>query len=188
MTISEKIIFHYDSKRFARISRLVAEGCTEISRGYIVDYSNDYIILQETEDFKVFSYLVLPISQISDIRNNSSDKFYDKIMKWEKEIDKVSLLHTIDLTSWQTIFKSLKKTGLNIIVECENPSIDTFTIGPIVKATKKLVYILYFSPTGFFDEKPTSIDYSSITKAVFDDRYINILSKYTRHRKKEFSK
>lgn len=188
MTISKKIIFHYKNKRFTRITRQVAEDCTEISRGYIVAYSKDFIILQETDDFRAFSYLVLPISHIVDIRNNSSDIYYDKIMKWEKETDNISLSHKIDLSNWQTIFKSIKNSGLNVIVECENPSIDTFTIGPIVRATKKSVYILYFSPTGFFDEKPTPIDYISITKAVFDDRYINILSKYTRYRKKKFSK
>jgi hypothetical protein len=184
MTILNKIKFHYDNKKFARVTRQVAGDYTEVSRGYIVDYSKNFIILQETDDFKVFSYLALPIAQIIDLRFNSHDKFYDKIMILEKEIDKVSLPHKIDLSNWQAIFKSLKSIGLNVIVECEDPSIDTFTIGPIFKTTKKLVYILYFSPTGFIDEKPTSIDYNSITKVMFDDRYINVFSKYIRHRKR----
>ena len=170
------------------MTRQVADDHTEVSRGYIVDYSKDFIILQETDDFKVFSYLALPVVQITDIRFNNHDKFYDKIMVWEKEIDKVSLPHKIDLTNWQTIFKSIKSIGLNVIVECENPNIDTFTIGPIAKTTKNLVYISYFSPTGFIDEKPTLIDYNSITKVMFDDRYINVFSKYIRHRKKKITK
>ncbi len=167
------------------MTRQIADDYTEVSRGYVVDYSKDFIILQETDDFRVFSYLVLPVAQIKDIRFNSHDKFYDKIMVWEKEIEKVSLPHKIDLTNWQTIFKSIKSIGLNVIVECENPSIDTFTIGPIIKIKKTLVYILYFSPTGFIDEKPTSVDYNSITKVMFDDRYINVFSKYIRQRKKK---
>lgn len=167
------------------MTRQVAVDCTEVSRGYIVDYSKDFIILQLTDDFKAYSYLALPIAQIIDIRFNSQDKFYDKIMVWEKEIDKISLLHKIDLTNWQTIFKSIKRIGLNVIVECEHPDINTFTIGPIVKITKNLVYILYFNAAGFIDEKPTSIDYNSITKVLFDDRYINVFSKYIRHRKKK---
>lgn len=170
------------------MTRQIADDYTEISRGYIVDYSKEFIILQETDDFKVFSYLVLPIVQITDIRFNSHDKFYDKIMIWEKEISKVSLPHKIELKNWQTIFKSIKTLGLNVIVECENPDIDTFTIGPIAKTTKNLVYILYFGPTGFIDEKPTSIDYNNITKVIFDDRYINVFSKYIRHRKKRTTK
>jgi hypothetical protein len=89
------------------------------------------------------------------------------------------------LTSWQTIFKSIKKTGLGVIVECEDPDIDTFTIGPVVRTSKKLVYILYFGATGISDDKPTSIDYASITNVRFDDRYINVFSKYVRHKKKK---
>jgi len=185
MTIHDKIKFHHDNKRFARVTRQVADDCMEVSRGYIVDYSENFIILQETDDFKVFSYLALPIAQISTIRFNSHDRFYDKIMVLEKEIENISLPHKIDLSSWQTIFKSIKTIGLNVIVECENPNIDTFTIGPITKTTKNLVYILYFDPTGFIDEKPTSIDYESITKVMFDDRYINVFSKYIRQRKKK---
>lgn len=96
--------------------------------------------------------------------------------------------HKINLTNWQTIFKSIKSIDLNVIVECENPNIDTFTIGAIVKTTKKLVHILYFNADGFIDETPTSVDYDSITKVMFDDRYINVFSKYIRHKKKKITK
>ncbi len=80
MAILDKIKFHYDNKKFARVTRQVADDCTKISRGYIVDYSENFIILQETDDFKVFSFLALPVLQITDIRFNSHDKFYDKVM------------------------------------------------------------------------------------------------------------
>ena len=56
MTIHDKIKFHHVNKKFARVTRQVADDYTEVSRGYIVDYSKDFIILQETDDFKVFSY------------------------------------------------------------------------------------------------------------------------------------
>lgn len=184
MTILDKIKVHYENKRYATVVREVSEGCTELSSGYIVDYSKDFIILHKTDDFKVLGYLVLPMKQITAIRFNSNDKYYSKIMVWEKEIDNVFLPHKIDLTNWQTIFKSIKNTGLNVIVECENPSIDTFTIGPISKTTKNFVYILYFSPTGLLDEKPTPVEYNKITKVSFDDRYANVFSKYIRERKK----
>jgi hypothetical protein len=80
-------------------------------------------------------------------------------------------------------FTSIKATGLNVIVECEAPSINTFTIGPIKKVLKNAVQILYFDAAGFSDSKPTSIKYNDITKVMFDDRYSNIFSKYIRYRK-----
>jgi len=70
-----------------------------------------------------------------------------------------------------------------VVVECENPKINGFTIGPIIKTTRKLVFVQDFDPSGYLDEEATSIDFKSITKVMFDDRYINIFSKYLRHRK-----
>jgi hypothetical protein len=142
------------------------------------------VLLQETDDFKILGYLVLPINQIKKIRFNKYDKYYNKIIIWEDEIRNVKAKYKIDLTSWQSVFKSIKDYQLNVIVECENSDSSTiFTIGPIVKATNKRIYIQNFDPSGFLDEEPTSIDFESITKVQFDDSYINVFSKYLRHRK-----
>lgn len=183
MTILEQIASHYTNKKFARITRQVSEDLSEISRGYIVGYSKDFVILQATDDFMACGYNVLPLSQVIDVRYNNHDKYYDKIMRWEKEVDKIMLKHNVNLKDWVSVFTSIKATGLNVIVECEAPSINTFTIGPIKKVLKNAVQILYFDAAGFSDSKPTSIKYSDITKVMFDDRYINIFSKYIRHRK-----
>lgn len=183
-TILEKVKFHCDSRKYTRITRQTSEDTTENSRGYIVDYTENFIVFQLTDDFKITDgYIVIPFSQIKDLRFNSDDKYYDKIMVLEKEIEKVTIPYKINLTNWESVFKSIKKTGLNVIVECENPSIDTFTIGPIVKILKSKVSILYFSPTGFSDEEPTFILYKNITQVTFNDRYTNVFSKYIRRKK-----
>jgi len=70
----------------------------------------------------------------------------------EGEIEKVGINYTINLSDWPSIFKSIKKYQLNVIVYCENPEIDGFTIGPIIKTTKTLVYIQYFDACGQLDE------------------------------------
>jgi len=98
-------------------------------------------------------------------------------MIWEGEAENVGINYKIDLTTWTSIFKSIKSRQLNVIVQCESPEIDSFTIGPIIKTTKKLVYIQGFDPAGVLDEKHSSIDFESITKVMFDDRYINVFSK-----------
>lgn len=108
MTIKQKIKFHKDNKYYTRISREVAKDFIETNRGYIVDYSKDFVVLQETDDFKVLGYIILPINHITEIRFNNNDKYYNKIMIWEKESEKVGISHKIDLSNWQTIFKSIK--------------------------------------------------------------------------------
>ncbi len=185
MNILDSIKFHYDKRKHARVIRQVAKEHTEKSDGYIVAYSKDFIILQETNDFSLLGYVVLPIAQITELRFNASDKYYDKIMTWEKQADKVSLPYDIDLTNWDTIFKSIRGYKLNVIVECEDPENEAFTIGPIVRITKNKVYISYFDAQGYIDEDPIPVKYADISIVTFDDRYANVFGKYTRYKKKK---
>jgi len=179
MKIDKKINKHYESQKFARITRLVAEDSTEISRGYIVDYSKDFIVLQESDDFRLLGFNILPIQQFKEIRYNASDKYYDKIMAWENVKEKIGLKTTINLIDWKSIFKTFKRKSMNVIVECEDPEIGSFTIGSIEKITNKSVSILYFNAEGVYDKKPTKIKFEYITKVMFDDRYLDVFSKYT---------
>lgn len=155
----------------------------EISRGYIVDFSNNFVVIQETDDFKLMGFNVLPLKDFKTIRYNNNDRYYDKIMSLENQKNDIGIKTKIELTEWKTIFNSLRKAKKNIIIECENPEIDSFIIGPIKRITDKNVYIQYFNALGYLDEKYTKIEYENISKITFDDRYIEIFSKYLRERK-----
>lgn len=183
MTIKQQIKYHLDNKKFCKVKRQVAEDSFEYSNGYIVDNSGDFVLMQEADDFRVLGYLVFPISTITQIRFNNNDKYYDKIMQWEKQVDNVSKKNKIDLTDWISIFKTIKKAGFNVIVENENPEDESFDIGPIIKTTKTAVYIQYFNAQGYLDSELTKITFDKITIAKFDDYYINVFSKYLRQRK-----
>lgn len=181
----DKIKDFYENQKFARITRRVAEDWDEISRGYIVNFSPEFVVLQECDDFELKGYNILPIKDFKEIRFNNNDKYYDKIMSLENEKKNIGIKTKLDLTDWKTIFKSLRKNKRNVAVECENPEIDTFTIGPIKRITDKNVFIQYFNATGILDEKPTKVELKNITKILFDDRYIDIFSKYLRERRKK---
>ncbi|MCA0133890.1 hypothetical protein [Winogradskyella alexanderae] len=181
----EKIKDFYKNQKFARITRKVAEDWDELSRGYIVDFSNDFVVIQECDDFRLLGFNILPIKDFKQIRYNNNDKYYDKIMLLENEKKNIGIKTKVDLTNWKSIFQSLRKKKKNVVVECENPKIDSFTIGPIKRITDKSVFIQYFNATGFLDEKPTKIEFKNISKIMFDDRYVDIFSKYTRERKKK---
>jgi hypothetical protein len=179
--ISEKLKLHLGN--YVKITRTVAKGVDQTSSGYILDYSDDFVLMQEAGDFTLHGYIVLPVNQLKKIRHNKYDKCFKKIMIAEAEADKVGINYKIDLSSWQTVFNSIKDIPQNVIVECEDPKIGSFTIGPIVKANKKKINIQYFDPTGLLDETPTSVNYEDITKVSFDSRYINVFSKYLREKK-----
>lgn len=184
----EKIKDFYENQKFARITRKVAEDWIELSRGYIVDFSNEFVVIQECDDFRLLGFNILPIKDFKQIRYNNNDKYYDKIMLLENEKKNIGIKTKVDITDWKSIFQSLRKKKKNVVVECENPKIDSFTIGPIKRITDKSVFIQYFNATGFLDEKPTKIEYKNISKIMFDDRYVDIFSKYTRERKKKKTK
>lgn len=181
--IIEKIKLHKERNHRVRLFRQVSKNKTETSNGYILDFSNDLILIQESDDFKVDGFAVFPINQIKKIRYNKSDKYFDQMMVWEKESEKVGMKYHVDLTNWTSVFKSLQTNEKYVIAECEAAEIESFTIGPIVKAGRKYVHILYFDAEGYFQNEPSSIDYKSITRVAFDTQYLNIFSKYTRHKK-----
>lgn len=183
--ILDSIKKHQQAQSYCRITRKVAENEEEYSRGYIIEHSTDFLILQQTNDFELAGFRILPVKQILKIRNNKGDKYYDKIMIWEQQKQQLGLKTQVNLSGWKTIFKTFQKKGKSIIVECEDPDLDTFTIGEVKRVTETSVYILYFDATGFLDEKPTRVDYENITSVSFDDRYVDVFSKYTRKRKAE---
>ena len=182
--MNDKIKDFCENQKYTRITRQVAEKAKEFSNGYIVDYSDNFIVMQMTDDFELFGFEIYPIQSIKNIRNNKHEKYYDKIMVWENEKENLGVKTKVDLSTWTSIMKTFQKKKKNIIIECENPKISSFNIGPIERITVKSVYIRYFDAAGFFNEKLTKINFEDITKIMFDDRYIDIFSKYTRKRKK----
>lgn len=152
----------------------------ETDRGYILDYTTDFLLLQTTDDFALNGYSIFPFDTIREVRHNKYDNFYDKIMKWENQKNKIGIAYHIDITSWLTVFQTLKKTKLTVTIECEEPHLDYFCIGTLQKVGTKKVDTFYFSPDGIVDEKPTMTEYNNITKVSFDDRYANILTKYVK--------
>lgn len=178
--LSSQIKLHFEEKNFCKIFR----GDFETISGFIVAYSKEFLIIQESDDFNILGYVIFPISTIEKIRRNNSDKYYHKILQGENLLKKVNLKHKINLNNWETLFKSIKKTDLNVIIENEDIDDKTFDIGPIIKVNKSSVYIHYFDSKGFLCDEETQIKWNQITLVRFDDRYINIFSKYLRKRKK----
>lgn len=185
MTIEEQLKFHLENKRFCKVIRQVGDDRFEHSNGFIVDYSSDFLLMQDTGEFTVIGYLVIPLSTVSKIQYKSNEKYFDKIIRWEKQLENVVKKHDIDLSNWTSVFRSIKKAGFNVIIENERPGDETFDIGPILKTTKTAVYIRYFNASGYLDDEITKIPFDKITLVQFDNRYINVFSKYLRKRKQK---
>jgi len=180
MKLKDKLIDYLENQKLGRITRKIAKDYEESNQGYVVAASSNFIVLQETEDFALQGFCVFPMEDITTIKRNKFDKYYGQIIEWEGLQKNIGLRTNIELKNWKSVFTSLQKQKSNVIVECEHPEVDTFTIGEIEKVTDKHVYINYFDAAGYVDAEPTKLRFDDITKVVFDDQYIDIFSKYLR--------
>ena len=183
MSIADRLLDHYENKKFCKVMRQVAPGKLEKSDGYIVGYNDEFVLMREVYDFVLDGYHVFPRNTIAEVRFDKFNRYYDRILRKEGINTDISNEHAIDLTSWATIFRSIKKKGLPVIVENEDPEDESFDIGPITKVTQAAVYVRYFNAAGYLNETPTRILWKFITIAQFDDRYSKIFSKHLRERK-----
>lgn len=180
--VLEKLEKHFSQKRYARLTRKKG-GFEEVSTGFILGKSESFILIQETDEFRILGYQVFPIDTIKHVRFNKNDKTYERILKEEGLLDKVELKYKIDLSDWQSICESVKKTGLTIISECEYPDIKSFCIGDLIRINKKFISIRHFNAQGIYDSENTTNDFKDITKLSFDDHYANVFSKYVKKEK-----
>jgi hypothetical protein len=184
MTTSEKLKDYSENLKYSMISRMIADNELTYKKGFVVDYSDKFILFKEVEDFVVRGFLIFPIEHISKIRRNKNDIFFEKICKLEGITKSINNKPNVNLSSWQTIFKSIHKLGFNVIIRNEEPDDDTFDIGPIIKVTSKKVFINYFDATGKLDLELTEIPFEKITLVDFDDIYTNTISKYLKIKSK----
>ncbi|OIQ30337.1 MAG: hypothetical protein BM564_02915 [Bacteroidetes bacterium MedPE-SWsnd-G2] len=175
--IIQKLDKHCSEKLYVRITR--KKGSFEgISTGFILDKSSNFILLQETNEFRVLGFQIFPIQTIKHVRFNKNDKTIHRILNEEGLISEVKAKYKIDLTNWNTIVNDVKATQLTVISECEHPKQNYFCIGYLKRINKKSISIRYFNAQGILDKKNTKHKFEDITKLSFDDRYANVFSKY----------
>jgi hypothetical protein len=173
---------HIEEKDFAKIKRTFTEGSADIT-GFILQFSKDFLLLQEEEEFYLNGYAIIRKDQFEAIRCNKYDRALKSMLKKEGIINSdYGINKKIRLMSWQAIFEDLRKHDYHVIVECENLEEPVFLIGPITKVNKNSVSIQYYDPTGLLDKAPTKVNFKDITLVKFDNRYINVFKKYLRTR------
>lgn len=181
-----QLLKKYQSKRaLVKINRTVTEGEANIF-GIILNTSTDFMQLAENPtDFKLDGEVIIRMDHFDSIRCNKFDKTTKRILKKENELSKEKPKRTkIDLSSWETIFSDLMKKSIHVIIECEDLTEPTFTIGPIEKVNKKSVEIRNYDATGQLNNKLSKIKYKHITLLKFNDEYSMTFRKYLKASKK----
>ena len=148
--------------------------------GLVLACSSELVLIHVVYDFHPEGYQILRISDISGIRHNAYDRTMTKILRAEGILEQGSLKHPIDLQSWQSALRNLKALGANVIVEAEEPEVDVFLIGKIIRINKKTLSMRHFDGTGKWDEELSYILYEDITSVKFGSNYLNVFSRHLR--------
>jgi pyruvate/2-oxoglutarate/acetoin dehydrogenase E1 component len=138
----------------------------------------------EENDFLIDGYTIRRYTDLKKIQIKND--LCNLILKNEGIIDGIQIPN-IDILNWETVFRSLKRTNKNIIVEREsiNKKNNIFLIGRIDKVFKEFTYFYHFDADGVWDIDPYKIPYTEITSISFDTRYIKFYSKYLEELKLE---
>lgn len=175
---------HITAKDIVKIEREL-EGEDLSCSGFIIDYSSDFLLIQNEIDFQLDGFSIVPTYTVAKIRCNKTDKFHKSILKKERIFEKdYGLTFTVELIDWKTIFKSLKTNNKIVSIEDEANDETYYIIGHIVRVNQKTVSIQYFDSMGQLDGESTKVRYEDITMLNFDNRYINTYSKYLKEPKK----
>jgi len=147
-------------------------------RYYYPLITNDKLFLgTEEDDFILNGYSIRRFVDVKKVQIKD-----DKCVEILKEEGVENSIQTpnIDISNWETAFKSLQKLNRNIIVEKESLSENEweFVIGRIDKVFKKFVNVYHFDADGVWQEEPFRIPYTEITSVSFGTRYVEIFSKY----------
>ncbi len=102
-----------------------------------------------------------------------------EIIRTEGILDKMSV-PDVDVTDWHSVFESLSRLDINIIIERESLLDDEqeFAIGKIEKVLKSKLIFKDFDADGIWQSNYYEIPFSKITSVTFSSRYIEVFSKY----------
>lgn len=155
---------------------------------YFPLYANDKLFLGlEEDDFITDGF---SIRRFKDVKKTQyKNDLCEEIIKKERLLDTISIPY-VDISTWESVFNSLKKLDKNIIIKKENLNSNEskYVIGRIELIYKKFAYVRYFDADGIWGDEPYRIPYIEITSITFESRYINTFSKYLPPLPNNFSK
>ena len=128
------------------------------------------------DDFMLNGFSIRKLSDLKKLKIN--DDLRSKINEEHQLIANVTAPQ-IDLSSWQTVFASLKPLDLFVIVENDrtDENENFFYIGRILKVKKSHLLFSHFDADGIWQEDE-DIPYFEITSVTFGDRYSKTWQEY----------
>ncbi len=142
---------------------------------YILDHSDKLFLGVEEDDFMLDGFQIRKISDLTkiEIKNDLCAKINE-----ETNILVNICKPGVNISSWKTVFESLKALNNFIIIENEKLGDDSFFyMGKIAKIKKTCVIFSHVDADGEWYDN-IEIPYSKVTSVTFNDRYSKTWQKY----------
>lgn len=167
--------------KFMRLFLSFDEDVT--SFGFCLGMGKELVLMQVFHDFYSEGYEVIRLSGIKRIESKVEDSFFTDILREEGILKEVGLKYEVDLTDFRSLIQRLFELKKPVIIECEEVESDDdhivdFILGKIIVVKETSLVMHGVDAAGNWDDKPTEIDYRSITKVQFDTPYLNTFLKY----------
>lgn len=176
MKKSDKISFLHDSIGTYKICRCYLNYDPNYRYYYILDVSEKFLLGIEEDDFILDGFQIRKISDIGQLE--IKDDLCKTINEENKLLDGVNKPQ-IDLSSWESVFESLKQLNIFIIVENDYADEDDkfFYMGFVTEIKKSYIVFSAVDAEGEWYEN-IEISYSEISSVTFNDRYSKTWQKY----------
>lgn len=178
--LKEKDFKRLIKKHIERVNfvKIPLENDTSIF-GFIVKISDEFLMVEESNDFSLAGIKIIPYERVIGIRNNIYDKVSKKIYLEENLIKlNQKIIRNTSLKNFESLFKSIKKQDFHCIVESRKKDKEVFSIGEILEVNEKSVLIKNYDAAGKIDKKPSKISFKNIELINFNDNYSLVFRKY----------
>ncbi|MBN1378895.1 MAG: hypothetical protein JXA04_06640 [Gammaproteobacteria bacterium] len=151
-------------------------------QGFLLDESDDLILLNYVYDFNLDGLMALRKKDISSIETSKTDSFQTELLKIEGIYTKVNFDTKYDISSWKTFIESAIEKHKYFIIEEEDFEVPEFTIGIIEKICEKSIIMKHFTGIGRWLDEPEEIKYEDITSLQIGNNYLNVYERYFKNK------
>jgi hypothetical protein len=141
------------------------------------------MLIRGLDDWHFDGYIIHMIKNIKNIKYNKLEIFREKITKTLQWYQDDHSVDWIDLSSWATIFQSLKDNYNEICIWGATEEVDQFMIGVITKFDDRYLLINKLTIFGKITKSEYQIPINEITHISFGDEYSRILFEYAKKHK-----
>lgn len=169
-----------DIARFEKERCLVSIRRSEIDsakiQGFILEYSEDLLLLQYISDFRIDGLLVLRVSDITEILCDKTNRLQMKILINEGIFEKVDFKTNYNLSGWSSVFSGIAPEFELITIEDEPYSI--IMIGKLEQVKEESVVIHEFTGAARWLEDMSEMYFEDISSFQVGNHYAAMYQRY----------